>query len=244
MVQSIKINQVVLTNQPSHWAVIPPQDTVEATAGAGKIVTSPLVPPDIELRWGQEGTDPAVIAELKAKRGMRIGHVVSWASEDGLRQYHANVAIPQIGYGQGPSMNAIDPLTLLCPCYIPVPGARMITLDVPTNPLTTGDSKARWKAPAGGRILKVGGSITTLGTGTGQTRVQIHNATGPVDMLSTRGDFIVASATRLLENQVLIASPTFNKNDVLHLDIDSVPSGADSAYAHIWMLVLLYGVKG
>jgi hypothetical protein len=91
------------------------------------------------------------------------------------------------------------------------------------------DGADRWKMPAAGYVFAVTGFISTLGTGTGQTRIQIRRNRGDVDMLATPGDFMVASSTGLLENQVLGSDVTFMKGDVLYLDIDGVPSGTDSA---------------
>jgi len=105
----------------------------------------------------------------------------------------------------------------------------------------TGDGKYKWSAPSAGKIVQVEGFINTLGTGAGQTRFQIRNATSSpnVDYLSTPGDFVVASATKKLENQVLITSPSFYMGDEISLDCDDIPGGADSANACIQMWVEL-----
>ncbi len=242
MATTVRVDNVDLdadTVMPTQVRVIPPDPVVYPGPGTGKVVVQPLTPPVIELSWGPDIAPREVVAALKAARGRRLVHVLSWTNEDETGIYHANVMIPEIGYGQGPHQQGVDPFTLRCEVINPMPGLVTAELYVP-GVLTTGDGKAKWKTPAGGRILKVGGYIGTLGTGTGQTRVQVSN--GDTDYLSTRGDFVVASGTGLMENAVLAASPTFNRSETIELDIDTIPGNSDGADLQVWLTCLLFRV--
>jgi hypothetical protein len=94
--------------------------------------------------------------------------------------------------------------------------------------VTVGDSKDRVEVPFAGKVFSVSGSIETLGTGAGQTRIQVRRDT--TDILSTRGDFVVASGTGLMEHQVLNTEELrFIGGAVFYLDVDAIPGGSDSA---------------
>ncbi len=237
----VKIDNVALDEElmPMEVRVVPPEPVVYPGPGTGKIIVQPLTPPVVELHWGPNIAPKEIIAELKAKRGRRLVHVLSWTNEDETGTKQANVYIPEIGYAQGPGIEQMQPFTLRCECLNPNPYPQLKHLDV-WGTIAAGDGKCKWKTPAGGRILAVNGWIETLGTGAGQTRVQISN--GATDYLSTPGDFVVASATNFMENQVLVASPTFNRGETIEVDVDAIPGGADSANLHIWLYVLLFAI--
>lgn len=236
----VKVDSVELTNRPGHVLTSEPQPVATPTAGRGKVIYQPETPGRVELQWGRDAAIAAVIAELRARRGSQPCHVLSWTKETGVGYYHRNVVIPPISYGQGASTGTgIDSLTLLLEEYRPSPSLAVLEFWVPGT-IAVGDGKAKIKAPAGGRILKVDGYIGPLGTGAGQTRVQISN--GATDYLSTRGDFVVASATGLMENAVLAASPTFNRGDTLELDVDAIPANSDSANLQVLIYVIMFAV--
>lgn len=223
-----KIDGVLLTNDPSHIRVIQPQVKVYPTAGSGKIVVQPLTPPTIEVRWGDHDIAlPAVIAELKAKRGNTLVHVLSWPTEDNSGYYHYLVYMPQIGLAQGPYQEVVDTFTLVCE-VVNINSAAMteVTLAV-AGTVSVGDAADTWVATGDATIMFVTGTITTLGTGTGQTRVQLRE--GTTDYLATRGDFVVATQSGQMQNQVLAWDNTIANGQTLNLDIDGIPSGADSA---------------
>jgi len=238
MAFSAKIDNVELVNLPSHVQVVEPQPTATPTAGYGKIIYVPRIPGQVQLRWGDEAAIAAVVAELRTKRGSVPQHMLSWTKETGTGLYHRNVVMPLIAYGQGPG-TAIDTFTLELEEYRPFPELTLWEFWVP-NTIVVGDGQAKIKMPAGGRIMKVGGYIGTLGTGAGQTRVQVSN--GATDYLSTSGDFVVASATGLMENAVLVALPTFNRGDTLELDIDTIPANSDSANLSVWFCAIMFAV--
>jgi len=235
---SVKLDNVALTNNPSHVLVAEPQPTATPTAGYGKIVYVPRIPGQVQLQWGGEVAVPAVVAELRAKRGSVPQHMLSWTKETGVGLYHRNVVMPIIAYGQGPGA-AIDTFTLTLEEYRSFPELTLWEFWVP-NTIVVGDGQAKIKMPAGGRIMKVGGYIGTLGTGAGQTRVQVSN--GATDYLSTPGDFVVASATGLMENAALVASPTFNRGDTLELDVDTIPANSNSANLSVWLCAIMFAV--
>lgn len=116
----------------------------------------------------------------------------------------------------------------------------------PGNPITVGDAKFRVEVPFDGEILGarngpvINGHIGDAGTGAGtSTDVQIRNVTTSRDYLSTVASFQVdqadANGRAILSGGVLKTEPTFHQGDVLAMDIDAVPSGADSAQAQVWV---------
>lgn len=235
---TFKIDNVAMTIQPTHFSIIPPEHQVYPLAGANKIVVQPLIPPRIEVRWGQEGQAAAIIAELKLKRGRDLVHAISWTDEENVRLKHCNVFFPEIPSAYSdPMRKVVEPVTLTLEAINPMPGLAIVELFRP-GVLTVADGVAKWKTPAGGRVMKVRGEIGTLGTGAGQTRVQVSN--GATDYLSTRGDFIVASGTNLMENQVLVALPTANRGETIELDVDTIPAGADSADLSVLLYYLMF----
>jgi len=235
---SVKVDNVALTNNPSHVLVDEPRPTATPTAGYGKIIYVPRIPGQVQLQWGGEVAVPAIVAELRSKRGSVPQHMLSWTKETGVGLYHRNVVMPVIAYGQGPGA-AIDTFTLSLEEYRPFPSLAMWEFWIPGT-IVVGDGKAKIKMPAGGRIMKVDGYIGTLGTGAGQTRIQISN--GATDYLSTRGDFVVASATGLMENAVLASLPTFNRGDTLELDVDTIPANSDSANLSVRFCAIMFAV--
>lgn len=236
---TLYIDNVAMTIQPSHIEIVPPKPRIYPTAGANKIVVQPLTPPSIEVRWGMDATFLEVVSELKTKRGRDLVHAISWTNEENTGLKHCNVVFPEIGSGIGPARTAVDVMTLTLEAINPMPGLVLVELYRP-GVLTVKDGEPKWEAEAGGRILKIDGAIGVLGTGAGQTRVQVSN--GATDYLSTEGDFVVASGTNLMENQVLGASPLFNRGETVELDTDTIPAGNDSANASVYMYCLLFEV--
>lgn len=116
------------------------------------------------------------------------------------------------------------------------------------NPITIGDDKFRVEAPFDGEILgnrlgpRIGGHILDGGTGAGTaTQVQIRNVTKGRDYFTALPEFAVddedASRRCVLSGGVLGTFQKFNQGDVLALDIDGVPGGANSDHATIWLTV-------
>lgn len=107
------------------------------------------------------------------------------------------------------------------------------------NPLTVGDGKFYLEAPFAGEFLgnrgaaRISGCITDAGTGAGTyTEVQIRNVTQGRDYYTTtpkyRVDDADAGGRAMVSGGVLSTQPTFNAGDVLRLDVDGIPGGADS----------------
>jgi len=236
---TFKIDNVAMTKQPSHIEIIPPRQQIYPTSGANKIIVQPLTPPTIEVRWGMDATYPEVVAELKTKRGRDLVHAISWTNEDGARLKHCNVVFPEIGSGIGPARTAVDVMTLTLEAINPMPGLLLTTLFAP-GVLTVADGVVKWIAPAGGRILWVSGTIYILGTGAGGTQIQVSN--GATDYLTTPGDFVVASGTRLMENQVVAPDAYFDRGDIIEIDVDAIPAGADSSTVSIYIYCLSFEV--
>jgi len=235
-----KIDNVTLVYPPSHVQVIPPPPTVYPGPGLGKVVVQPDTPPKIELRFGQQASRREVVAELQAARGRRMVHMLSWTDEVGGRLRHRNVVIPRIGYGQGPSDAVVDTFPLVCEEIRPNPSLMIVPLIVP-GAITVADDKARWQAPAGGRLWRLGGHITTLGGGAGtSTDFQISNG-GATDMLTLPLAYEVNSASNLAEGwEIDQANNSFDRGDILQADCDAIST--NPADAVILLYVLIFGV--
>lgn len=94
-------------------------------------------------------------------------------------------------------------------------------------------------APAAGRIVAVDGYIANLGSGAGQTSIQISN--GATNYLSTEGDFINAvPANHRLQNADLAPSVDFAQDDPIDIDVTDIPAGGLSAGAVISVWAWLY----
>ncbi len=108
------------------------------------------------------------------------------------------------------------------------------------NPVTVSDGKCRVKAPFDGEFLgnrlgpRVTGHIQAAGSGAGTyTEIQIRNETSGRDYFSTGPKFEVddedAAGRALLSGGVLGTYQSFKAGEVLALDVNDVPGGADSA---------------
>ncbi|MEE9401260.1 MAG: hypothetical protein V3V32_04495 [Dehalococcoidia bacterium] len=234
-----KIDNVALIYPPSHVQIIPPRLTVYPGPGLGKVVVQPQTPPQIELRFGMQAARRETIAELMTRRGRPLVHMLSWTDEVGGRLRHRNVVIPEIGYGQGPAGTVVDTFSLVCEEIRPNPTLRIVKLTIP-GAITIANDKDRWEAVAGGRLWRVGGSITTLGAGAGtSTDFQINN--GGTDMLTTPMAYEVDSASNLAEGWVIDRSnDSFDRGDVIQADCDAIST--NPADARILLYVLLFGI--
>lgn len=231
---TFKIDNVTMTTPPSHVQIIEPELIPYPGGGTNKITVQPLTPPVIEARWGMDVAVRAVIAELISKRGQRLIHTISWTDEVESRLKHRTVAIPAIGYGQGPTMGYVDTFTLRMEQIMPMPSLAVIDLFYPGT-IATGDGKVKYKTPAGGRILKIDGFIGTLGSGGGtSTDVQVSN--GATDYLGTVGTFEVDTATSVMENQVLGSTLTFDRGDTIELDCDATSTNPGNVQVLVYAL--------
>ena len=111
------------------------------------------------------------------------------------------------------------------------------------NPITAGDGKWIAKPPFDGMIIgsrngpSIDGCIQHAGTGGGATTIQVRNTTTGRDYFETKPEFRVADADAgnrsYLRPGTLKIEPSFKAGDLLALDVDAVPGGADSAYATV-----------
>jgi hypothetical protein len=226
------IDYTVLAYPPTHWQVQETDSAAVPTAGGfGKVVYVPMTPPVISVTWGGDNFHYGVVAELKLRRALTPRHVISFTKENGLGLYHRDVVIPPISWGQGPGL-VVDTFTVDMEEIRSNAGYPFMEFYV-SGTITTGDGKATFVAPAAGTIVAVTGIIGTLGTGAGQTRIQVSR--GATDYLSTPGDFVVAGGNHNLVNQVLIGSPTFTAGDTIEIDVDGIPAGANSANFQIYV---------
>jgi len=114
------------------------------------------------------------------------------------------------------------------------------------DPITTGDGKSLVECPFDGEILGARngplatGHIEDVGTGTGTyTEIQIRNTDTGRDYFTTKPRFNVddgdVNGRAVLSGGVLRVEPTFKQGNLLALDVDSLPSGNDSARATVWL---------
>ena len=242
MALTFLVDNVAMTLLPSGVVELLPDPEVYQTAAGGQLVGHNDSPGMVEVRFGMEASRRDWVAELQTKRGRALQHVISYrnAADDAL--IHRNVYIPEVRFGRSiPSPNFVDPTTFTMPIVTIWPQPLVLEMWY-DGTLTTGDGKVKVTMPAGGRILKIEGWIHTLGTGSGQTRIQVSN--GATDYLTTRGDFVVASASNLMESQALAVSPapTFQRGEELELDVDDIPSGANSAGLQVLIYAALFKV--
>ena len=141
----LKIDQVSVTNRPSHWGVREPEDVATPTAGYGKVIYVPRTPGVVSLTWGGENAIAAVIDELRTKRGQVPQHVLSLTKEGGTGLYHRNVVIPQVSWSQGPGA-VVDTFTLDCQEYRPVPCLAVFELYRPGT-IAVADGVAKFRPP-------------------------------------------------------------------------------------------------
>ena len=121
-----------------------------------------------------------------------------------------------------------------------------VEFSCPEDPITLGDSKFEAEMPWDGEILgavtgpKIDGFILNAGTGAGSaTQIQIRNVDTGRDYFTTMPEFRVDSkdaANRApLEGGAIGVHPMFKGGEFLALDIDGLPTNADSAEAYLWL---------
>ncbi len=121
-----------------------------------------------------------------------------------------------------------------------------IEFEVLTNPISTGDGQFQTEMPFDGEWLgspngpAMTGFILDAGSGAGTaTQFQIRNVTQGRDYFTTEPEFQVddadASGRALLTQGVLCTKPTFRQGDIVALDIDGIPGGADSGQLYVTM---------
>lgn len=116
-----------------------------------------------------------------------------------------------------------------------------VKLECPENPIVLGDGKCLWPAPHDFEILGIVGCILNAGTGAGTSTIfQIRNQTKGFDYYLTRPEFRVddkdANNRAELHNGILGTRITGKQGNIIALDCDGLPGGADSVMATLWLL--------
>ncbi len=116
-----------------------------------------------------------------------------------------------------------------------------VKFECPENPITLGDNKFKSEMPYDFEVIKATGCILQAGTGAGtDTEFQVRNETRGFDYYTTRPRFRVDDADvngrAELVDGVLGTRVSGKQGDVLALDCDGLPGGADSSLATIWLL--------
>lgn len=121
-----------------------------------------------------------------------------------------------------------------------------LMLECLDNPITVADSKFRVVVPYDGEILgsrngpRIAGHIQNAGSGAGTyTEIQVRNVNSGRNYFDTTPKFQVDDADgagrAVLTGGTLRNQPTFRQNEVLALDVDGIPGGADSAQAIVFI---------
>lgn len=121
-----------------------------------------------------------------------------------------------------------------------------VPFDLDQDPITVGNGKFLATMQYEGRILgsrngpRISGCIQNAGTGAGtETTLQLRNATTGRDYFDTQPAFRVddkdVNNRASLYAGTLRIEPTFAQWDVLALDVDAVPGGANSALGTIFL---------
>ncbi len=237
-----RLDDQELVQEPEAIDIIPPSSQVFTTSGGRRIVLQEGIGSTLNVAFGKDGVLQELVEDLNRKRANVGVHLISFEDAFCRRIVHINGNLPpasltSIGYESSGRLAYAD-LSLTIP-QVELPSLlTILELNYPGTLTTTGDGKVKLEAAAPGRILFVDGHIGTLGTGGGQTKIQVSN--GLTDYLSTRGDFIIASATNLMENQVLASNPDFYRGDILELDVDEIPGNSDSANLSVYLWCLLF----
>lgn len=119
-----------------------------------------------------------------------------------------------------------------------------LEFEVLANPIGLGDGQYQLSVPFDGELLgspqgpAMSGFILDAGSGAGTaTGFQIRNVTQGRDYFTTRPEFQVddadGSGRALLTQGVMGTKPTFRAGDVLALDVDEIPGGADSGQMYV-----------
>jgi len=236
------IDGQLLQYPPITIDVVPPTAQEYGLAGGGFVGIEPRDGVSVVAHFGENAVAQASMIEL-LKRRAHIGvHTVTFEDVKCEKLITLNVYMPRIERpGLYPDREALTfaETAITFRQIQPSMSIGHCVLRTTENPITVGDSKDEYKTPAAGRIFAVDGFIDILGTGASGTRIQISN--GLVDYLTTLGDFLVASGTRRLENQVLRTDNTgFKKAEWLSLDVDGLPGNANSVGAQVFVWFYMF----
>lgn len=230
-----------LIRQPHQIEIVPYEHDAGLTAD-GRPRVRPGAEGYVQLNctWGREVTYQDVLGELHRKRANRGVHSISFQPRHGCRPITVNAWMGQprvthVGYTAGGKLaqNAVT---------IP-----FVQVDTPTGLyalrlaargiIAVAAPIASHVAPAAGQIVAVDGWIRDLGSGTGQTSIQVSN--GATNYLSTEGDF-VQGGNHQLQNQALATDLDFDGGDQIDLDVTDIPTGGLSGDALVTVWAWLF----
>ena len=233
----LAVDGVPLLNPPVSIDILPPELTEHNLADGGFVAVESHGGASIVVRFGQAGVTQAAMLELLRRRANIGIHTLTFEDAHCNEIITVNVYMPpveRVGLPYGESGELLYAETSITFRQV------QPTMDIghfrlrARGVITVGDSKDECRAMAAGRLFAVSGWIRTLGTGAGQTRIQLRN--GLMDYLTVPGDFVVASGTNILESQALRTDTTaFIKGEYISLDVDAIPGGADAADAFIYV---------
>lgn len=196
----------------------------------------------LNMTWGDNASYQDVLGELDRLRANRGVHAVTFEPMRGQQFLTINAWMGKPRY----TMVRYDGCGQIITSAFTVP---FVQVDTPTflyamrfslkGILAVMAPFTRRLAPAAGRIIGVNGSIADLGSGAGQTSIQVSN--GATNYLSVEGDFINSAPPNFrLQNQVLGTSLDFAQDDPLDIDVTDIPAGGLSKWATIFVWCWLY----
>ncbi len=240
----LAIDRRELIREPHTIEISLPNEEVTETADGRPHVRPGGEYAVINCTWGNNVSHQDVLRELDRRRANRGVHAVSFELWGGDchervtlncwmgRPKHTHIRQLKSGKYANASFTVpfyqVDTPTFLVPLRFRLPGI-----------IAVGDAMCVRVAPAAGEIFGIDGFIRDLGSGAGQTRIQVRNATTDTDYLSTPGDF-PQGGNHVLANKVLTTDTTFAQGDEISIDVDDIPAGGLSKDASITLWTWLF----
>src|SRR3972149_662675 len=104
---SFKIDNVLMTYQPSGIEEIFSEPIVHNVLGGSRVVSEPTQPANIVATWGVEAARGSAITELRPKRSTSGSPTISYSDISGTTQTKT-IYMPKIGYSQFLLANAVE----------------------------------------------------------------------------------------------------------------------------------------
>ncbi len=82
-VSAVKIDDVLVSPQPSEIDVSPPQGSYSETRGGGFVRTERLRGTIATMRWGRDASPDAILSDLRTKRGSTAIHTLKYTPAEG-----------------------------------------------------------------------------------------------------------------------------------------------------------------
>lgn len=235
---------------PTTIDVIPPEATEIKLAGGQRHYIEELSGVDIEAVFGIGGLPAEDLRALELARGVQSLHMITFNNISCDEIVELLVHMPKVPRTRLSEVMEQDF------AYAPVtirfhqvnPAYDLIELEwwfFESAGYSTGTGKFRVTMPSAGRFLQEGISgywFDLIGGAGNEIHVQLRNATQGVDYFSTQGAFKVNSATKKMEDAVLISNASFVRGDIIDLDVTQITSGGPAASSAILVVQMVAAV--